>query len=135
PRWRERLCIERVARGAQLGLLNMGTLRLHKTRYRTHDRLASGIDLIRTENHTRPIRRRWLHHELAVEALPSAEPLVGDLMADGARDAVGGELLDLGAIGLVEWQVCEHLASAARRPRDLFRPRHVTLGTLVLNGR
>src|SRR5678816_4550568 len=113
----------------------MGTLRLYETRHRTHDRLAPGIDLIRAKDHTRPVSRRWLHDELAVEALTSAEPLVGDLMADRARDAVGGKLLQLAAVGLVERQVCEHFAFAARCARDLRRHRHVTFGAFVLNRR
>src|SRR4029434_3499621 len=71
PRWRERLRIQRVTRSAQLGLLDMGTLRLHETRDRAHDRLASRIDLIGTKNHTGTVSRRGLHHELAVEAFTS----------------------------------------------------------------
>src|SRR5215510_485864 len=132
-RRRERLCIQRVAGGAQLGLLDMGTLRLHETRHRTHDRLASDIDLIRTKNHTRAISWRGLHHELAVEAFTSTKALAGNLMADGARNAVGRELLELRAVALVERQVCEYFASAAGGARNLRRHRHVALSTLVLN--
>src|SRR5262245_57910224 len=45
----ERLCVQRMARGAQFGLLNVGTLCLHEAGDGTHDRFAAGIDLIRTK--------------------------------------------------------------------------------------
>ena len=112
----------------------MRRLRLHEPRDRAHDRLAPRIDLRRPEDHPRAVLRRRLHDEFAVEALARAQPLVRYLVTHRAGDAVGRELLELGAVVLVERQVCEHLAFAAGRAGNLRRHRHVAFRALVLDG-
>ena len=125
---------ERVARRTELRFADVLPRRLLESARRVHDATASGVDLERAERPAHAVRERRGDTEVAVEAVARAEPVGSDLMADRARDAVGGQSAErrlTGAPG--DGQVREHLALAARGARDLLRRRHVARGALVLD--
>ena len=76
---------------------------------RAHDRLAARVDLVRPEDDRVAVVR--FDRETAVEARVLAEPVCGNLMADGARHAVRRERMLRRRRG----EIRKHLAAAAGR--------------------
>jgi hypothetical protein len=72
---------------------------------------------------------RSVHHEPAIEAVRSAEPLFADLMAHGTRHAVFRLLALLVLRG--EWKMGKHLALHAVKVRFVSCHGHVADGTFV----
>ena len=90
----------------------MAALRLHETGYRAHDRLAPRVDLERPEDHARAVGGVGFitNSPLKLSRVPSS--FVRNLMADRARNAVGGKLLEFGAVVLAERKMREDFALA-----------------------
>ena len=126
---------ERVAGGAELGLLDVRRLLLLEPGHRVHDAAAAGIDGERAEGAAGvPSGERRGDDEVAVEALARAEPVGGDLVADRARHAVAGQRVECGArvAGRIR-EMREDRALSAGRVRDLLRRRQVAGRALVLD--
>ena len=122
-----------VAGGAQLcGADYLGVLGGLKVGRRPHDGLAAGVDLIGAEDVALAPRRSFIDLEAANKALRLPEIVPGNLMADGAGNAVLGEAV--GELIRVGRQVIEHRAFTSRELRLIPHHGHVADGALVLNG-
>jgi hypothetical protein len=97
-----------------------------------HQTTPPGVDVERTEHPPLARRRRHAHHEPTGEALWRAEAVWRDLMADRARDAVGGEPVLFG-LSCANRQMLEELAELAARSSTNGRHRHVADRALVFD--
>ena len=130
----QRLRQKRVTRGAELRLADMRGLRRPISFGGTeHDAPMTGLQFERPVLGSRIGPGGRLHDEAAVVALARSEALGADLMAHGARDAVG-RLTPFLFVGR-ERQMREHAPLFAAQLRLVPRNRHMADRALVLDRR
>src|SRR5262245_65353293 len=84
-----------MAGRAHFGLPDVHPLGWHHSGCRIHDACLSTLDLERTEHRSLFERRRAVDDVTASETFRRAEPFGPNLMADGARHAIGGQQVDV----------------------------------------
>src|SRR5579872_401197 len=100
---------------------------------RPHDGDPAFFNLERAVLGSVAVRTWAVDDEAAVETFASAELFPGDLVTDGARDAVGG--LTLLGVVRANGEMREDLALLAAELRFIARNRHVTDGALIFDVR
>ena len=126
---------QRMARRAQLRLLDVRRLDLLVAGHRLHDAPPAGINRVWPLHLANALRVGAGHDEAAVEAFGHAELVFRNLMAHGARHAIARQLALVRQVQVRERQTREHFAGVAGRLRHALVHRHVARGALVLNGR